>query len=164
MRVTTSFAGCVVAASLCACSGPISQPAAETAPPAPPYNGDIDVAEVMIHGMDPAARAFWAGWGEVYTADGMTDISAKTDEDWKKVEDGATMVMLATNTLMLPAYQRKPVEEWNRYAKNVADIAMLGREGADAHDKAAIEDIGGRLDTACDACHEAFRPADGKPR
>ena len=163
MRVAHAFAGCVLAACLCACSKQASAPAAGATSPAPPYSAEIDVAEVMIHAMDPAARAFWAGWGEVYTAEGMTDISAKTDEDWKKVEDGATMVMLATNTLMLPAYQRKPTDEWNRYAKDVADIAMLGREGADAHDKAAIEEIGGRLDTACDACHEAFRPAGGKP-
>ena len=162
MRVASALAGCVVAACLCACSEPASTPTAEGPPPAPPYNTDIDVAEVMIHAVDPAARAFWAGWGEVYTAKGMTDISAKTDEEWKKVEDGATMVMLATNTLMLPAYQRKPVENWNRYAKEVADLAILGREGADAHDKKAIEEIGGRLDVACDACHEAFRPENGK--
>src|SRR5262245_11122343 len=113
MRAALPFAGCFLAVSLCACSGPASAPAAEAAPPAPPYNADIDVAEVMIHAMDPAARAFWSGWGEIYTAEGMTDISAKTDDDWKRVEDGATMVMLATNTLMLPAYQRKPVEDWN---------------------------------------------------
>src|SRR5262245_54179263 len=115
MRVVLAFTGCVVAVSLCACSGPASTPAVEVLPAPPSYNTDIDVAEVMIHAMDPAARAFWAGWGEVYTDKGMTDVSAKTDEEWKRVEDGATMVMLATNTLMLPAYQRKPAEEWNRY-------------------------------------------------
>jgi hypothetical protein len=130
---------------------------AEAAPPPPPYNSDVDVDEIMVHVMDPAARQFWAGWGETYSKDGLVDISAKTDEEWKKVEDGATTVVLATNTLMLPAYQRKPVDEWNKYAKAVADLAMLGREGADKQDKVAMEDIGGKLDVACDACHAAFR-------
>jgi hypothetical protein len=111
----------------------------------------------MVHVMDPAARAFWKGWGEVYDSDGLHDVSARTGEEWKRVEDGAATVVLATNTLMLPAYLRKPEDEWNRWAKEVADLAMKGKQAAEMQDKAAIEEIGGKLDTACDSCHEAFR-------
>jgi hypothetical protein len=74
------------------------------------------------------------------------------------VEDGATGVVMAANTLMLPAYQRKPEDQWLKLARDVADLAMQGRDGADKQDKAAMEVIGGKLDVACDACHKAFRP------
>src|SRR5262249_30398876 len=99
-------------------------------------------------------------WGETYSKDGLVDISAKTDEQWKKVADGATAVVVATNTLMLPAYQREPKGKWVEYAKQVGDLAMKGRIGADQQDKAAMEEIGGRLNVMCDNCHKAFRTED----
>jgi hypothetical protein len=152
-------AGCL-ALGLAACNKAPEVVAAAPVEPVPPFINELDVGEIMVHTMDPQARQFWAGWGEEYSAKGLVDVSAKTDEEWKKVEDGATGVVLAANTLMLPAYQRKPNAEWLKYARNVADLAMLGREGADKKDKAAMEDIGGRLDVACDACHKAFRPVE----
>lgn len=152
----------VVAALLLAgCSGQTAADedtaAAAVTAPAPPFNTDVDVIEIMAHTVDPAARAFWASWGEVYDSEGSHDVSAKTDEEWKKVEDGATMLVLASNTLMLPAYQRKPEADWIKYAKTMSDLAMLGREGADHKDLAAMETIGAQIDEACDACHAAYR-------
>jgi len=148
----------LLALAAASCTKPTPAAAtAEAAPEATPYNTGIDVDEVMVHAMDPSARQFWAGWGETYDDKGWHDVSAKTDEEWKKVEDGAAMVVLATNTLMLPAYQRKPEAEWNKWARQVADIALRGKDAADKKDKAAMETIGGELDVACDKCHEAFR-------
>jgi hypothetical protein len=157
-----SLAGSILVALTCAsCSrtAPVTGDAAPATPPTP-YNTDIDVDEVMTHVMDPAARAFWAGWGLTYDSRGEHDVSAKTNEEWKRVEDGAAMVVLATNTLMLPLYQRKPKAEWNKWAKQVADLAIQGKAAADKHDVAAIENVGGKLDEACDACHKAFRPTE----
>jgi hypothetical protein len=153
-------ASLLTAAMLDACTRakPAEAAAAAPNPVEPPYNADIDVDEVMVHVMDPAARAFWAGWGEVYDRTGRHDVSASTDEEWKKVEDGAAMVVLATNTLMLPTYRRKPEAEWNRWVKEVAELAIQGKAAADKRDLAAIESVGGKLDEACDACHKAFRP------
>jgi hypothetical protein len=150
-------ASLLVASTFAACTRAKTPEAPATEAEAAPYNTDIDVDEVMVHVMDPSARAFWAGWGEVYDRTGRHDISASSDEEWKKVEDGAAMVVLATNTLMLPKYRRTPEAEWNKWAKEVADLAIQGKQAADKHDKAAMEDIGGRLDVACDDCHKAFR-------
>ena len=160
MKLSSVLTVCALAGCGCSRSEPV---AAATQPAQPPYNTEIDVDEVMVHVMDPAARAFWAGWGEVYDSTGLHDVSAKTDEDWKKVEDGATMVVLATNTLMLPQYQRKPGDVWNKWAKQVADLALEGRIAADQQDKSAMETIGGKLDVACDDCHKAFRPEKKDP-
>lgn len=157
MRLTALFSSCALLAVACSKSTDAAEAPAAPALPALPYNSDIDVDEVMVHVMDPAARAFWKGWGEVYDAKGLHDVSASNDDEWKKVEDGAAMVVLATNTLMLPSYQRKPEADWTKWAKDVADLAIKGKEAAELQDKAAIEEIGGKLDVACDGCHNAFR-------
>jgi hypothetical protein len=143
--------------ALAACSGQTSAPEAAAPKIDAPYNAQIDVLETMVHVMDPQARQFWAGWGYVADEKGVHDVSAKTEEDWKKVEDGAAAVVLVTNTLMLPAYQREPQADWIKWAKQTGDLAMEGKQAAERKDVAAIEEIGGRLDTSCDSCHEAFR-------
>jgi cytochrome c556 len=70
------------------------------------------------------------------------------------------MVVIATNTLLTPPYQHEPQAEWVKWAKTTADIAMEGKTAAEAKDIKAIEEIGGRLDVACDSCHEKFRAAE----
>ena len=73
------------------------------------------------------------------------------------MQDGATMLVLASNTLMLPAYRRKPEAEWVAYAKSMSDLTMLGREGSERRVKAAIEKICADIDTVCDSCRAAYR-------
>jgi hypothetical protein len=140
--------------SLGACSPtPSAEPAASALPP---YQTEIDTLEAMVHGVDPAAKAFWLGWREVWDETGYHDLSAKTDEDWKRVEDGATTLALLSNALMLPHSQREPRADWLRYAKESADVAMEGKSAAEARDVGQIEEIGARLDETCDACHAQF--------
>lgn len=119
---------------------------------------DIETVEIMVHVVDPAARAFWKGWGEVYTKDGWTDISPKDDAEWKRVEDGAATVLVATNLLRQPGYARAPADQWDRFAAELANIAIEGKLGAERQDKQAMYELGETLDEACDACHAVFAP------
>jgi len=119
---------------------------------------NIETLEVMIHVVDPAARAFWRGWGEVYTKEGWTDISPQNDADWKRVEDGAATVLVATNLLRQPAYTRAPAKDWDRFAADLAKLAIEGKLGAEYQDKQAMYELGAKLDEACDACHAVFAP------
>ena len=127
-------------------------------PPPAPYNSRISTDEVMAHVMNPQAYAFWAGSGSRLTAKGWEDLSPKTEAEWKRVEDGAAAVVVATNTLMLPAYERQPRAEWDKDARLVADIALRGKAAAERHDTAAISQISDELDVACDVCHKRFDP------
>jgi len=69
----------------------------------PPYNTDIPLNEVMTHVVNPAAYQFWSGWGVVDDESGSRDLTPKTDEAWKVVEDGAATVVLATTRSWRPA-------------------------------------------------------------
>lgn len=122
----------------------------------PPYNTEIPLNEVMAHVVNPAAYQFWSGWGVVDDETGSHDLTPKTDEDWKVVEDGAATVVLATNAIMAPGYARAPEADWNQLAQDVIRVALQGKAAAEKHDAAALGDIGEQLDTACDACHAKF--------
>jgi hypothetical protein len=142
-----------LAAILASC-GPKPNPV-----PAEPFNTNIPLSEVMAHVMDPAAYAFWGGTGTSYTVEGETDLSPKTEAEWKRVEDGAAMVVLGANSLMLPGYARQPSADWNRYARKVSEVAERAKSAVERKDTAAMRTIGDELDAACEACHKQFSPA-----
>jgi hypothetical protein len=146
-------------AALAGCSPKQSSPVAAAAR----FNTDIPINEVMAHVMDPAADQFWAGMGTSYTVEGERDLSPKSEAEWKRVEDGAATVVLATNSLMLPGYARAPVADWNRHAKDVADVAIRAKAAVEEKDLAEMKVISEELDHACEACHKQFSPASAKP-
>ncbi len=156
-----AFITIAVACVLASC-GPqpktAAAPEAKTAAAAP-FNTHIPLEEVMAHVMDPAAYAFWAGTGTSYTADADTDLSPKTEAEWKRVEDGAAMVVLGANSLMLPGYAREPMADWDRYAAKVAEVAERAKAAVEHKDTTAMRTIGDELDAACEACHTQFSPS-----
>lgn len=127
------------------------QPKAEQ----PQYSG-LDMQELMIHVVDPAAFAFWRGSGFELTEEGERDLAPTTDEGWKVVEDGAATVAEAGNLLMLPGRARAPEDEWNKYARLMTERALEAKAAAEAQDKKAVFDTGGRLYEVCVACHEKY--------
>ena len=127
-----------------------------------PFDTNIPLDEVMAHVMDPAAYAFWGGTGTSYTVDGDTDLSPKTEAEWKRVEDGAAMVILGANSLMLPGYAREPMADWDRYASKVAEVAERAKAAVERKDTSAMRTIGDELDAACEACHTQFSPSPAK--
>lgn len=134
-------------------------PKAKTPEATAQFNTSIPVNELMAHVLDPAANQFWGGMGTSYTVAGERDLSPKTEAEWKRVEDGAAMVVVGTNTLMLQGYARAPVQDWDRYAKGVADVASRAKAAVERKDIAAMKQAGDELDRACEACHKQFSPA-----
>lgn len=148
---------CVIALLASCAPRPVPREAAA------PFNSEIPIKEVMAHVLDPAANQFWGGMGTSYTAEGERDLAPQTEAEWKRVEDGAATVVLASNSLMVPGYSREPVADWNRYAKGVADVAIRAKASVEKKDIEAMKEIGDELDHACEACHKQFSPAIAKP-
>jgi hypothetical protein len=133
-----------------------SQPQAATSGETPPYSADLDVAALMHHVMEPAAYDFWKGWGIILTAEQTIDISPRTEQEWREVENGAATVIAAANVLMTPGFARKPETDWYKAAQDLASVAKAGMDAAEKEDKQAMYDLGAKLDEACDACHDKF--------
>jgi hypothetical protein len=149
--------------SACHQAATVSPATAQAATARPEFNTKIPVIEVMDHVMDPAAYAFWGGSGTTLTRSGdrvgERDRSPRTEAEWKKVEDGAATVVLASNALMVDGYAREPVADWRRYAAHVGDVALKAKAAAEQKNKGVMMDIGSELDTACEACHKQFAPS-----
>jgi mono/diheme cytochrome c family protein len=68
----------------------------------------------------------------------------------------ASTVAEAGNALQLPGRARAPEADWNRMAQDMTARALEARTAADARDKQAVFDTGGRLYETCIACHAKF--------
>jgi len=148
--------------SLAACSGP----GGSGAPAAVKFDTTLPMSEFMAHVVDPAAQAYWKGAGVELTDAGETDLSPKDEEGWEALVTAASTVAEAGNALQLPDRARPPEAEWNRLAQEMTARAFDARKAADARDKQAVFDTGGRLYETCVACHAKYvigPPATAKP-
>lgn len=149
-------------AALGACSGP-SGPNARGGVK---FDTSLPMSEFMAHVLDPAAQAFWKGSGIEITEAGETDLSPKDEAGWETLVTAASTVAEAGNALQLPDRARPPEAEWNRLAQEMTTRALESRKAADARDRQAVFDTGGRLYETCVACHAKYvigPPASAKP-
>ena len=128
------------------------------APPAgaPKFDTNLNVSEVMGHMVDPGAFMYWKGSGEEITEAGVKDLSPTTEQGWETLVSGATIVAQAGNVLQLPGYARAPEADWNKYAQQLTAQALIARKAAEAHDRKAVFDEGGKLYEVCVACHKQY--------
>ena len=148
--------------SLAACSGP----GGSGAPAGVKFDTTLPMSEFMAHVVDPAAQAYWKGAGVELTDAGETDLSPRDEEGWEALVTAASTVAEAGNALQLPDRARPPEAEWNRLAQEMTARAFDARKAADARDKQAVFDTGGRLYETCVACHAKYvigPPATAKP-
>src|SRR5689334_8580086 len=141
-----------LAVLLTACNQKPAAPAAAS----PKFDTTLNVSEVMGHMVDPGAFMYWKGSGEEITGAGVKDLSPTTEEAWETRVSAATTVAQAGNVLQLPGYVRAPEADWNRYAQQLTAQALVARKAAEAHDKKAVFDEGGKLYEVCVACHKQY--------
>ena len=138
--------------SLAACSGPVGS----GGPGGAKFDTSLPMNEFMLHVVDPAGQAFWRGAGVELTDSGEKDLSPTDEAGWEALVTAASTVAEAGNALQLPGRARAPEAEWNRLAQEMTARALDARKAADAHDKQAVFDTGGRLYETCVACHAKY--------
>jgi len=126
----------------------------DDAAPMPPFQAHVDMKTFMEHVLSPAAAIIWRVNGTLIDEKGEHDLSPKTDDDWEQVVSGAATLAEATNALMIP--ERARDQEWNRYAKKLADAADKAYRAAEAHDLKSVSEVSDQLDGICAACHRHY--------
>ena len=123
--------------------------------PAPRYETQLQVREVMDHVLDPAARAFWASSGTIITAAGDTDLSPTTDAGWMAAENAAATVAESGNLLMLPGRARDE-GAWLADARALTRSGLAAKQAAETRNRTAMFATGGQIYQACTACHRRY--------
>lgn len=151
-RAAVAVGGLAAMLALGSCSKPAPKP------PVRAFDTTLALSEVMAHVVQPAAMRFWGGTGTLYDKTGLHDLTPTTEEGWKTVEDGAAGVIEASNLLTIPARALPPQAEWYRHVDALNKIGKEALAAADRKDKAAMAEVGSRMDVVCDECHERFMP------
>jgi hypothetical protein len=139
------------------------------------------VKELMAAIVDPSADTLWNAVGTVVDkANGIQELSPKTDEDWVNVRNAAVRIIEGANLLMMPDRGAAPpgtksdtpgVElepaEITQLIKNgrrsfdgfARELQALGAEALQAIDNKNADllmDVGARMEGVCESCHQTF--------
>ena len=126
-------------------------------PPAPetPFKPVADNFQMMEWILDPAADVIWGSVGWIIDANGQTELVPKTDEEWNAVRNAAAIVAEGGNLLMMPS-RRIDDTDWVEFCQGLVDAAAEAIKAAEAKDKQALFDAGGRIYSVCAACHQQY--------
>jgi hypothetical protein len=168
-----------LAAGLSSCAAP-STPAAEAAPPVPPYTASATVKDIMLHIIDPAADDVWLAVSTVSTAAGTVETVPTNDEEWLKARRGALTLIEASNLLMIPgrnvarpgekseapgvelephemqANIAKDLPEYYKAARRLHDAAAQALGAIEAKDAPKLFELGETIENACEYCHSRY--------
>jgi len=148
---------CAVLASASACAVQ-----AQPSPPRPPFTPVVDMKELMVSIVQPAADNFWSILGETVTEKGVVDLYPKTDEEWGKVHQNATLLAEMGNLLMIDG--RAPDNDaWMMRSAEMIEVSAQILKAVDARDRARMEDLATELDESCSACHQKYMRGFGNP-
>lgn len=167
-----------------ACSQP-EAPSAASAAPALPIQAQASVQELMDAVVDPAADDIWDAVATTVTRKGTDEHQPRTAEQWQAVRRRVITLVESTNLLVIPgrrATQAYVASEgpgvldstgvqarldagrpaFDAFAQNLRVAAEGALQAVDARDAAALLKAGGRIDAACEQCHQAYWYPDQK--
>jgi hypothetical protein len=164
--------------SISACQS--SPPPAAAAPAQPPYDPSATIKDIMLSVVDPSADVVWLSVTTVQSSAGTVDTAPKSDEEWKKVRQGAIALTEAANLLMMPGrhvaapgeksetpgveLEPSEMEElinkdrsaWVMRAKNLHEAGLAVLNAIDAKDSQKVFEIGEQIEQACENCHRQY--------
>lgn len=169
------LAGIAIGTSGCD-RGALPSSATSDAPPA------ATVQQIMLGHLTPQSNTIWELAGELYDDDGNLSAAQLSDEQWQKLQDTASAMQsisaqLATPKIQVAAPGAKLQSEGTPGALGVtevqalidADPAAFATEAqkmigiseefvgaAASRDATAIDELSGRLNDVCSACHMRF--------
>jgi hypothetical protein len=141
------------------------------------YSSIKDLMESII---DPSADALWEAVGTVVDKEGIHEMFPKTNEDWRDVRHAAVRIIEGSNLLMMPGREAAPAgtqseapgvelepaqisellkknwETFNTFAKALQALGAEALQASAAQNAPLLMDIGARMETVCEGCHQTF--------
>lgn len=156
--------------------------AAKTADP--PFIITATIKELMDSTVDPAADGLWDSVAVVSSRTRVEERQPRTDEEWKAVRRHAITLIEAMNLVVMEGRHAAPPgtkpnegelapEEIDQriaasrpafvqFAHGLRASAVKALEAIDRKDAAALLEVGGDIDAACEVCHVTYWYPDQK--
>ena len=159
------------------------QSQAPAAPPAPAestYLPTATIKDLMLSIVDPSADVVWLSVTTIVDEKGLVETVPKTDEEWKKVRQGAIALAEAANLLKMPGRRvAQPGEKsetpgvelepeemdvliakdraaWHERATHLHDAAIDVIAAIDAKDGNKVFELGEKIEETCENCHKQY--------
>jgi hypothetical protein len=146
--------------------------------PAVPFLVKTTIREIMDAEVDPAADALWDSVAFTSTLQGSHEDRPETPEQWQAVRRSAITLLEATNLIVMPGRRIAPAgialapgeldpvvlqhkleantAQFAAYAQVLRGLALQAVDAVDAKDAQKLFELGGAIDSACEACHLVF--------
>jgi hypothetical protein len=131
-----------------ACSSPAP-------PPPPPFQATVNMKDLMLNVLDPAADGIWDSVGTIMTVEGTFEKFPATDDEWAGVRGYGIQLAESGNLLMLPS-RSNGSPEWIADAQALIEASGRALKAIEAKDKDALFTIGGDIYDVCTSCHNKF--------
>jgi len=138
------------------------------------------IKDLMDSIVDPSADVLWGAVGTVVDQEGVHETFPKTQEEWLNVRRAAVRIIEGANLLMMPGREAAPPgakseapgveleppqitalikknrKSFDALARALQVLGLEAMRAGEAQDTAALLEIGGRMQDACERCHQAF--------
>ena len=145
------------------------------------------IKDLMQSMIDPSADVLWNAAGTVVDKEGIHELLPKTPEEWADVRHAAVRIVEGSNLLMVPgrvaapagdkseaegvelepaqitALLRKNRKSFDSFARALQDLGAEAMRASDAKDVMLLMDIGARMESVCEGCHQTFWHPPEKP-
>jgi hypothetical protein len=151
---------------------------AQAAAPATPFLVKTTIREIMDAEVDPAADALWDSVAFTATLQGQHEDRPETPEAWQAIRRNAITLLEATNLIVMPGRRIAPAgmtltpgeldpailqrkletngAQFAAYAQVLRGLALQAIDAIDVKDAQKLFELGGAIDSACEACHLVF--------
>ena len=146
----------------------------QTQPPQQ-YHLTASIQDLMNGIIDPSADVLWDSVAYIASEKGIEDRQPRTEAEWQTVRRSAITLIEAANLLSMPGRSVAPTQgpggltpveiqqridsshaAFAQFARNLQDAGLQALAAIDARNAEGLMDAGGRIDTACEACHVTY--------
>jgi hypothetical protein len=160
---------------LSACVNGVKEPAQQGY-----FKPTATVQDIMLSLIDPSADGIWNSVSTTITKTGTEDKQPRTDQEWQEVRRHAITLIEGANLLLIngrqvaakgmksenPGIEEGPEEvqrlldadreTYVKFAHALHDSGVQALAAIDAKNPAELVAVGGRIDEACEQCHQRY--------
>jgi hypothetical protein len=140
----------------------------------------LSVRELMESIIDPSADTLWNAVGTVVDNEGIHEMFPKTQEEWQEPRRAAVRIIEGSNLLIMSGREAAPpgarseapgaeleppqitalIKEkrtsFDAFARALQGVGMEALGAIDAKDTSLLLEVGARMESVCEGCHQTF--------